>query len=268
MNRRRRSNGLRRISKQTRKRVGWQNKSNLVELLHWVLPEGELFSKEEFHGNSRWSPEQLAAQALVWSWQETKYVTDAFDHAREVCEELGWKKTARTYTAFMNALDRYDDVWMVRLRKRYQALAEQIGGRFFRSGSWVLIGFDGSRATTPRTASNERAFCAPNYGHGKRAKVREEKVQGPQAEAKQGTSTTRSGASSLDHHDVAHGVAAAVDVAAWAFPCQRTRSRQSPARRGNLPRKHAVLRRCGLRWLSLVERPPQGRRRLCCACGC
>jgi Transposase DDE domain len=178
MSRRKRSNAQRRTSKQRRKQARWQNKSNLAELLRWVLPEGQVFSKEEFHGNTRWSPEQLAAQALVWSWQETKNVTDAFVHAREVCEELGWEKTALTYTAFMNALDHYNDIWMGCLRRRYQSLAEEIGGRFFRTGSWVLIGFDGSRATTPRTASNERAFCAPNYGHGKRAKYGKKKSKG------------------------------------------------------------------------------------------
>jgi hypothetical protein len=147
-------------------------------LLRWFLPEGELFSKDEFHGNTRWSPEQLAAQALIWSWQETKHVTDAFAHAKEVCEELGWKKTAMTYTAFMNALNRYDNVWMRCLRERCQALAMQVGGRFFRRDGWVLIGFDGSRATAPRTVSNERAFCAPNYGHGKRAKYGKKKSKG------------------------------------------------------------------------------------------
>jgi hypothetical protein len=137
-----------------------------------------LFSQDEFHGNTRWNAEQLAAQALVWSWQETKNVTDAFDHAWEVCEELGWHKTARSYTSLMNALDRYDDLWMRRLRARCQTLAAQVGGRFFRSGGWVLIGFDGSRATAPRTVSNERALCAPNYGHGPRAKYGKKKSKG------------------------------------------------------------------------------------------
>jgi hypothetical protein len=178
MSRRRLSKRSQRDWKQRRQRARCRNKAHFVELLSWFLPEGELFSKDEFHGNTRWRPEQLAAQALVWSWQETKHVTDAFDHAREVCEELGWKKTAMTYTAFMNALDRYDDVWMRRLRARCQTLAQQVGGRFFRSGDWVLIGFDGSRATTPRTVSNERAFCAPNYGHGTRAKYGKKKSQG------------------------------------------------------------------------------------------
>src|ERR1700741_4880680 len=178
MSRRRRSGGLRRNGKQRRPPVRCRNKAHFVDLLRWFLPEGELFSQDEFHGNTRWSPEQLAAQALVWSWQETKYVTDAFAHAREVCEELRWKQTAMTYTAFMNALDRYDHIWMRCLRKRCQALARQVGGRLFRRDGWVLIGFDGSRATAPRTVSNERAFFAPNYGHGKRAKYGKKKSKG------------------------------------------------------------------------------------------
>lgn len=178
MNRRRRSKAARREGKQRRQRARCRNKTHFVELLQWFLPEGELFSKDEFHGNTRWDADLLAAQALVWSWQETKHVTDAFDHAREVCEELGWKKTAMTYTSFMNALDRYDDVWMRCLRQRCQTLAKQVGGKFFRSGDWVLIGIDGSRTTTPRTISNERAFCAPNYGHGRRAKYGKKKSKG------------------------------------------------------------------------------------------
>jgi hypothetical protein len=155
-----------------------RNQTDFLGLLHWFLPEGELFSKDEFHGNTQWDPSQLASQALIWSWQETRQVTDAFDHSREVCAAFGWKKTAQNYTSFMNGLNRYDNLWMQRLRQRIQILAQQVGGRFFRNGDWVLIGFDGSRATTPRTVSNERAFCAPNYGHGTRARYGKKKSKG------------------------------------------------------------------------------------------
>jgi hypothetical protein len=48
----------------------------------------------------------------------------------------------------------------------------------FRIDGWVLIGFDGSRTTAPRTISNERAFCAPNYGKSQKAKSRKKKSQG------------------------------------------------------------------------------------------
>lgn len=178
MSRRKQSKAIHRKHKQRRPQARQQNKTAVLELLHWFVPQGELFAKDEFHGNTQWSPEQLAAQALIWSWQETKYVTDAFEHTREVCDSLGWTKTASSYTSFMNALHQYDDVFVPRLRERFQTLAEEVGGRFFRTGRWVLIGFDGSRATAPRTVSNERAFCAPNYGQGKRAKYGKKKCRG------------------------------------------------------------------------------------------
>jgi len=137
-----------------------------------------LVAKAEFYGNTKWIPEQLVIEALIWSWQEAKNVTDAFDQTLEICGDLGLKDTAKTYTAFMNALDSYHDVLGSRLRERYQTLVEEIGGPHWRTNSWVLIGFDGSRVTAPRTVSNERAFCAPNYGHGTRAKYGKKKSQG------------------------------------------------------------------------------------------
>jgi len=137
-----------------------------------------LFCKSEFHGNTKWNPEQLATQALIWSWQETKYVTDAFDHTQEACDELGLKATAKSYTAMMDSLTHYHDIFASRLRERFHALAEEVGGRHLETDGWVPIGFDGSRATAPRSVSNERALCAPNYGQGKRAKYGKKKSKG------------------------------------------------------------------------------------------
>ena len=85
---------------------------------------------------------------------------------------------AMTYTSFMNALNTHADVLSSRLRERHQELAEQIAGRFWSDSGWVLMAFDGSRATTPRTASNEKAFCAPNYGKSNSAKYRKRKTKG------------------------------------------------------------------------------------------
>lgn len=172
------SKAARRRAKQRLESTGRPNKEQLTELVEWILPEGATFSQDEFHGNTRWIPGQLAAQALVWSWQETKHVTDAFDHAQEVCEALGWQRTAQSYTSLLNALKRYDSLWMRRLQERCQILAEEVGGRFFRTDGWVLIGFDGSRTTAPRTVSNEQALCAPNYGGSQKAKRRKKKSQG------------------------------------------------------------------------------------------
>ena len=164
--------------KQKRKAVARKNKTVLFELLKWFVLWRELFPEEEFHGNTKWKPGQLVSQALIWSWQETKNVTDAFDQSLEICKDLGWKHTAMTYTSFMNALDRYNNVFAPRLREHYQTLAEEVGGRYFRTNGWNLIGFDGSRATAPRSLANEQAFCAPNYGNGKRAKYGKKKSKG------------------------------------------------------------------------------------------
>lgn len=154
------------------------NSTLFDELLQFVLPDGALFSKTEFHGNIEWIPERLTAQALIWSWQDSKYVTEAFDKTLEVCERIKLTKGATNYTTFMNALSRYRGVIGERLRLRHQKLAREIGGRFVLTDSWMLIGFDGSRATAPRTVANEKAFCAPNYGHGKEAKYGKKKSEG------------------------------------------------------------------------------------------
>ncbi len=165
--------------RQQRKAARQKNKTLFKKkLLDWFFPQGELFTKKQFHGNTKWIARQLLAQALMWSWQETKNVTDAFVHTQEICEGLGMKHIAQSYTSMINALDQYADVFIPALRERYQKLAEQVGGSYFHDGPWVLIGFDGSRATAPRTVSNERAFCAPNYGKGKRAKYGKKKSKG------------------------------------------------------------------------------------------
>ena len=100
----------------------------------------------------------------------------------EVCEDVKLKDVAKSYTTFVNALDRYRDVFSSRIRFRYQTLAEEIGGRYWKSGQWVLIGFDGSRVTAPRSISNERALYAANYGKGKTAKYRKKKTKGMRRE--------------------------------------------------------------------------------------
>lgn len=151
-------------------RAQQKNMDFMWELLSWLIVTQRLFQTIELHGNVKWKAEEVAVQALIWSWLETKNVTDAFDECLEICEELGLEHIAKTYASFMNAITRYRDMFTTKLRDQFQSSAEESGGRFFRTDSWVLIAFDGSRATVPRTASNEKAFCAPNYGKGVRAK--------------------------------------------------------------------------------------------------
>jgi hypothetical protein len=175
---RRKKRGVGSSSSQKASGKGIDNDQRFKDLIDFVIPRSGLFSKEEFHGNIKWVPEELAAQAVIWSWQDSKNVTDAFTKTLEVCEQIGLENGAKNYTRFMNGLNSYRETISERLRTRYQELAEQTGGRFFRTDKWVLIAFDGSRATAPRTVMNERAFCAPNYGQGGTAKYRKKKTKG------------------------------------------------------------------------------------------
>ena len=179
MARRRQFKRAERIQQQRRRAMKRrQNKTIFQALVSWLIPEGELFTTDRFHGNIKWQPEQLAQQATIWAWQDARNVTDAFGRAAEICGDLGIDEGAHTYTAFMDALDRYRTIFSQRVTHRTQRLAEEVGGRFWRDGEWVLMGFDGSRATTPRTVSNEKEFCAPHYGHGTTAKYRKKKTRG------------------------------------------------------------------------------------------
>jgi len=180
MARKRQSKSAQRIRKQQKRLDGMrrQNRTVFRAVLDWLIPGNTLFTKDRFHGNITWSPEELAQQAVIWALQDMRNVTDAFEATGEICADLGMKRVAKSYTAFMNALDRYRLVFCLRLRQHLQWLAEKVAGRFWRDDRWVLIGFDGSRVSTPRTVANENEFCAPNYGHGKTAKYRKKKTKG------------------------------------------------------------------------------------------
>jgi Transposase DDE domain len=161
----------------TSKRDRFTNKASVANELKWLVGDENMFADDVFHGNTTWEPSELVSQALIWSLQETKNVTDAFEYSLKFCDKLGMKQTAKTYPRFMNALTRYK-VLSARVRSRVQQRAEEVGGRFWRDNDWVLFAFDGSRVSVPRTVSNENAFCASNYGKGKTAKYRKKKTKG------------------------------------------------------------------------------------------
>jgi len=178
MSRRMPKRSIRREKQRVKKVAQQKHKEFFWEILRWLIMTSQLFSEIELHGNIKWKAEEVAIQALIWSWLEAKNVTDAFDETLEICNDLGLKNIAKTYASFMNALTRYDSMFSENLREQFHSLAEQAGGRFFRNDNWVLMGFDGSRATAPRTVSNEKAFCAPNYGKGVRAKYGKKQSKG------------------------------------------------------------------------------------------
>ncbi len=124
MSRRKQQNTAKRTNKQQREEQ-WAVKNDKLfrELTNWFVPPGELFHKGEFHGNVKWNAEDVMVQALIWSWQEAKNVTDAFDQTREICDDLKLIRSIVTYTAFMNALTRHRELSPTNARSVHRTTA-------------------------------------------------------------------------------------------------------------------------------------------------
>lgn len=63
------------------------NKTLFKALLGRLVPEGVLSTEDPFDGNIKWRPEQLAQEAIIGAWRESRNVSDAFQCALVVREE-------------------------------------------------------------------------------------------------------------------------------------------------------------------------------------
>lgn len=143
----------------------------------WLLKK-DMFRDLKFHGNTSWSPTQLALLAVLWVWSPAKSVTGAFKEAASQSKKLIGMAALSTFQGLANALQTWTPSFMFELQRNLHELIAEFGGRVYRRGRWVPLATDGSRATTPRTKSNEKAFCAKNYGKGQTAKYRKKKTKG------------------------------------------------------------------------------------------
>lgn len=163
--------------RRARPRPAATNKIGLLELWEWLLPAG-IFAQVTVHGNTKWNPAQLVILAVCWTWSDARCLTDAFVEAAECGRALFGHPALRTYQGFMGALVKWSPTLVRTALGVVRRRMEEIGGRFWRTGQWVPIAFDGSRSTAPRTRSNEAAYCAANYGKGKTARYRRKKTKG------------------------------------------------------------------------------------------
>lgn len=179
MSQRKRSTGKRagRVEERSRNSRA-PNKESLTAMLEWLLPDAGIFSEVKLHGNTTWLPKSLVWLALCWAWSESRNLTDAFTEAVGCCKIISTSSALSTYQGFMGAMTRWTSVFINLLCLLLQQRMEEIGGKFWRIGRWVPIAFDGSRSTAPRTKTNEKAFCAANYGSGKTARYRKKKSKG------------------------------------------------------------------------------------------
>jgi len=180
MSRRRNTKGANSKRQQPdREAVPQPTNADRLRMLHeWLLPHERIFADLRLHGNTTWLPRNLVCLALCWAWSETANVTDAFAEAMDWCRGLTVGSVLTTYQGFMGAAVRWTDSVIRILRREVHQRIKEIGGDFWQIDGWVPIAFDGSRSTAPRSKSNEKAFCAANYGKGKTAKYRKKKTKG------------------------------------------------------------------------------------------
>ena len=143
----------------------------LQRSLTWVVNE-RIFEQLARHGNTSWLASQLVVLAVLWVWSDQNTLTGAFGEAKQLSLTMFGQVALNSYQGLTGALVTWTGRLLPLLWSRLHTLMEQAGGEHWRIGRWLALAVDGSRATTPRTRSNEAAFSAPNYGKGRKAKSR------------------------------------------------------------------------------------------------
>ena len=143
----------------------------LQRSLTWVFSE-KIFEELPRHGNTRWLASELVMLAVLWVWSDQSTLTGAFAEAKQLSLTMFGQIALSSYQGFMAALVTWTGRMLPLLWARLHGLMEEAGGKHWRIGRWLALAVDGSRASTPRTKSNEGAFSAKNYGGSATAKSR------------------------------------------------------------------------------------------------
>jgi hypothetical protein len=147
------------------------NATLLQRAIAWILNE-RMFADLALHGNVSWVPCELVTLTLAWMWSPAAQLTSAFSDAHQWTAAMFGRAAVSSYQGLVGALATYTRQLRPILWKRLQELMMQCGAAHTRLGEWFPLAVDGSRVSTPRTTSNERAFAAPRYGQSYRARSR------------------------------------------------------------------------------------------------
>jgi hypothetical protein len=143
----------------------------LRRALAWIIDEN-IFAQLTLHGNTTWTAGQLVVLAVLWVWSDKDTLTGAFEHAKHLTLSMLGRVALTTYQGLTNALVTWTGPLLPLIQRRLHSLMEKIGGDHWRIDGWLPLAVDGSRATTPRTKSNETRFSATHYGQGRKARSR------------------------------------------------------------------------------------------------
>ena len=150
------------------------NGETLRAAVTWVVQENN-FKDLKFHGNTKWLVCDLIILAVLWVWSDHTALTGAFAEAHGWSIKMIGRAAVHSYQGLTGALITVTSTLLPLLQARMQSLMERHGGEHWRVGGWLPLAVDGSRVNTPRTADNEKAFCAPNFGRSASARHRAKK---------------------------------------------------------------------------------------------
>lgn len=153
------------------------NGNTLRTAVTWIVNERS-FQNLSWHGNTKWIVSDLIILAVLWVWSDSPTLTGAFAEARGWSLKMLGRVAIGSYQGLTGALMTATATLLPLLWGRMHELMERHGGDYWRVGGWLPLAVDGSRVSTPRTAPNEKAFCAPNYGRSASAKHRAKKRRG------------------------------------------------------------------------------------------
>jgi len=146
----------------------------LRDAVTWIVND-ESFGDLKLHGNTKWLVCDLVVLAVLWVWSDHRTLTGAFAEAYAASLSMLGRAAVDSFSGLMWALVSVTEELLPLLWVRLQFLMERCGGEHWRIYGWLPLAVDGSRVSTPRTAENEKAFCAPNFGRSRMAEYRRKK---------------------------------------------------------------------------------------------
>jgi hypothetical protein len=143
----------------------------LYKAFSWAI-DPSLFAHLKPHGNSRIEFHSFTLLILFWTWSDKQTLTQAFNHASNLCFQLLGCTPFGSFRGFLSALHTWTDVLIPILRDALQQRILSLDSKKTRIGDWFPLAVDGSRTKLPRTLANEISFNSKKYGKGATARSR------------------------------------------------------------------------------------------------
>lgn len=119
-------------------------------------------------GLRRWTLQTLTYVAVLMAWEEGEGLGSRFEAALSSVDAMfrSRRRAGRTYQGFVKAMVRWSPRLLRRAEGRLRESVRETAGAAWETFGWVVMGVDGTKTATPRTAANEKAFGCSGRGGG------------------------------------------------------------------------------------------------------